>query len=402
MKKMIALLLALILCISFVACSEEETEPTETKETTFTTNPTTDATTTPTVGENTETETPVMQKPIASVSLPEQTNAYTADDGTVILNHSYQYMMMTLSDAEVADKIIIDFMNRVDAKNAAVNSILASAKAAYTPSANWMPYQYAVSYTPERVDSGVLSLLGCDATYHGAHVETVFHSVNYSMVTGNPLSLYNIILDKKFSDQLCEATIADLSKREAELSLFPDYEATVRQYFTGGANDAWYFNAEGLCFFFSPYEIAPYSSGVVTAQIPYENLGGILKEEYFPEERDPVAGKILMLDFNTDNQQMFSQFSELILDEGAHKFLLYTDKAAYDIQIDIGNRSASGTFRPKQTVFASASLTPGDAITVEADLSDNACLRVRYLSGNDYVTALIFLDSETNTPTISA
>ena len=402
MKKIIALLLLLCLCVSFVACSEEEPETTETTETTTVTTPTESTVTEPTTDKETEEDVPVMQRPIASVSLPMQTTTYEADDGAVILNYDYQFMALTLSDAEVADKITIDFLNRVDNTKKTANSVLASAKSAYDSSADWMPYQYTVAYTPKRVDNGVLSLLGCDATYHGAHVEVIFHSVNYSMITGNTLSLYNIIEDKEFSDELCDAVLAYLKENEAELYLYPDYEATVKQQFSGGANDNWYFTADGLCFFFSPYEIAPYSSGVVTAEIPYDKLNGILRAEYFPEERDLIAGKIQMLDFSTENLQMFSQFSELILNEGADKFLLYTDKAAYDIQIDIGSLTASGNFRAKQTVYASASLTPGDAITVEADLSDGACLQVRYLSGEDYVTALITLDSESGSPKISA
>ena len=46
---------------------------------------------------------------------------------------------------------------------------------------------------------------------------------------------------------------------------------------------SWYFSDTGMHFYFSPYEIAPYVVGEVDIEIPYAELRGILKEEYFPE-----------------------------------------------------------------------------------------------------------------------
>ena len=49
-------------------------------------------------------------------------------------------------------------------------------------------------------------------------------------------------------------------------------------------NRHWYFAADGFHIVFDPYEIAPYAAGSITAAVPYSELGGVIKEEYLPEE----------------------------------------------------------------------------------------------------------------------
>lgn len=43
---------------------------------------------------------------------------------------------------------------------------------------------------------------------------------------------------------------------------------------------AFYFSDEGLTFIYEPYAIAPYAAGMPEIVIPYENLKGIVKDEY--------------------------------------------------------------------------------------------------------------------------
>ena len=51
---------------------------------------------------------------LLSVSVPAVTETSSADDGTIIFQYTYQHMSLILPDAAVANKIIIDFLNRVD------------------------------------------------------------------------------------------------------------------------------------------------------------------------------------------------------------------------------------------------------------------------------------------------
>src|SRR5690606_17881768 len=46
------------------------------------------------------------------------------------------------------------------------------------------------------------------------------------------------------------------------------------------ANDNFFFNAEGLGFFYVPYEVAPYAAGVIEIVIPYERLSEYLQPAF--------------------------------------------------------------------------------------------------------------------------
>ena len=59
-------------------------------------------------------ELPVAQAPMISVSVPITTETESAEDGTIIFKYSYQNISLILPDPDVADKIIIDFLNRID------------------------------------------------------------------------------------------------------------------------------------------------------------------------------------------------------------------------------------------------------------------------------------------------
>lgn len=394
MKKLLCILLCICLLFGISACTKPAVNnpPASTAATTLPANTTDIPVDAP------EADAPVEQQPMVSVSMPMQTDLSLADDGTTLLKYNYQYMVLALADPDVADSITLEFLNRVDQTVADRDALLLTATDAYEKSsANWEPYQYTVEYIPQRIDSGVLSLLGCDARFTGAHMEKIYSSVNYSMITGRNLSLYNILNNKSDSDKVCSLAIEALSLQASELNLFEGYEATVKQHFASGINDAWYFSPKGLCFFFSPYDIAPYSSGVVVAEIPYEKLTGILKDEYFPPERATVPGEIQLLPFSAENQEKFTKFSELTLEKDADKFLLYTDKSAYDITIEYGTLSDSNLFHREYTCFALSGLTPGDAITVEANLANDACLHLRYHSGDTVVDKYITADGDSVT-----
>ena len=47
-------------------------------------------------------------------------------------------------------------------------------------------------------------------------------------------------------------------------------------------NENFFFNTDGLAFSYPPYFIAPYSEGNVVLTVPYDELVGVLKDEYLP------------------------------------------------------------------------------------------------------------------------
>lgn len=361
------LLFILIVCIvlNIAGCALHSAEtPADTQLTnSTTTSETATATTAPA-------EEVFDQKPMIAVSLPVVEQTEYASDGALIFRYSCRNMSLIVPDPEVADKVIIDFLNRIDQTTTQAAQILEAAKSAYAVSSQWTPYLCQIGYDPMRIDPGVLSLLGSYASYSGTpHPEKNYLSVNYDLVTGNVLTLSDILTAETSTDTLYPLIIQGLNLQKDEKFLYEGFEDTVKEQFV--RNTAWYFSQTGLCFYFSPYEIAPYASGLITIEIPYDKLSGILNDAYFPTETECGTKELIVDTFSEKDLDKFTQFSEVVLDTSGNKLLLHTEGAVNNIQIDTGSWNVQGTeFTPLQTVFAAYSLTPGDAIMVESTITN--------------------------------
>lgn len=337
----------------------------------------------------------IPQSFLTAVSVPAVTESVRAEDGTVIFNYTHQSMSLTLQDPDVADKVIIDFLGRADGMRETAENILTIAKSEYTSSAaNWIPYICSILYEPTRIDAGVLSLNGTIVTFNGsAHPEQASISANYDLLTGDVLTLASILAPEVTSDGFCQLTLDALAEIAEENYLYSDYEDTVRQRFSqdSSTDEAWFFSETGICFYFSPYEIAPYASGIITVEVPYSKLTGILHDEYFPAEQDAVTGTIIGQRLQDANMDNFQSITELVLDEGGEMALLYTQSMVQDVRIDVGTWDPSGDiFTKTYTAFAADSLSVGEAIMVESLIPDTMPnLRISYQSGEQ--TIIVYL-----------
>jgi hypothetical protein len=150
--------------------------------------------------------------------------------------------------------------------------------------------------------------------------------------------------------------------------------------------DSWYLSDTGLCFYFAPYEIAPYNAGTVVAQIPYELLNGLLKDAYFPEEQVDLAGTVTVTGFSQADLSGYTQFAELILDPKGDELLLCVDGAVKNLRIEVGQWQKDGTFITEATVFASATLCQTDALMLQLSSSEFDVIRVTYESDGTIVS----------------
>lgn len=328
-----------------------------------------------------------QQLPMTSISLPLIQTRQNADDGTLLISCAYQQVTTPiLQDADVAEAVALDLMNRIDLVSATAGTLAAQAKNNYSGQTNWVPYSCRVSYDPMRLDSGVLSLYGQTVTYAGGiHPDYAGVSVTYDLVNGSVLSLGDLLTDGCTSETLSNLVIEALNGLGSNYYLYSDFEESVAARFgSNWAQDgSWYLSREGLCFYFSPYDIAPYATGMVVATVPYEKLVGLLEDAYFPVERLTVNGTVEATLFEDAELDSYSQFSEAILDPEGTRFLLHTQGTVYDVRLEQGQWSADGAvFTPDCTVFAASSLTPGDAIMVQAMFPDVLSpLRLTYRSG---------------------
>lgn len=378
MKKYISILLVLVMLFTLCACRRKKPEPTDTS---VSSNSTTES-------QNTTEDTGdiIEFTDMVAVSVPAVTETTKASDGTVLFEYTYQNMALVLNNEDVANKIILDFLNRVDTTKLPADSIKESAKSAYPSAKDWIPYLYSITYSPVRIDGNVLSLFGNHVVYNGAfHPDRTCVSATYNLQTGEALSLADIMDPQASLEGICQLVLDVLGKKETELSLDPGYEEIVKQRFKTDIShdESWCFTADGLCFYFAPYEIAPYITGVVHAEIPYSSLKNIVKAEYLPARRAQVSGKLTVEDFDVNKVEQFTRIAETVLNKDGNMYMVYTNDKVQDVKIRITDANNS------YTAFATYGLMPGDCIMVQADDSMLAKIEISYTSGNKTQTAKI-------------
>ncbi len=373
-----------------------------------TTSPLVDTTLPPVTTEFSELIVPPSPNPetVYSISMPITTEADLAEDGTEYFHYSYQTMNLTVPDREVADKVIIDFLSRVESTREDAGRIHDLAQAAYTArTPRFQPYFYQIQYNPARIDQGVLSLFGQIVTVSDAgHASTESISANYNMVTGDVLTLGSILYQADRKEDIAQLVIKDLESRE-ELALYDDFRDTVRDRFRRdeSTDEDFYFSSYGLCFYFSPYEIAPYVYGTVEVEIPYNKLTGLIGDEFFPDERILSSGHLNAMDFDKADLQDYDQFAEIVVDSGADMVLLTADSTLQDIKIlQLIWTKGDATYTQTKTIFASNVLTAQNAILLEADFSSNQPpFLITYLQNGELCSRFLAFDAATREYTLT-
>lgn len=341
-----------------------------------------------------EDATPVyLQQPMISVSMPLVTE-YTTVNNTDIFYYTYQNIYLSVQDQQIADSIIIDYLNRLDRTHAFSQDLSQQATETYSDGNTWNTHFLEHTLSPTRIDAGVLSLYGHKVVYTGGqHAEQEGISANYNMLTGEVLTLGSILSHADVMDELCALTTEAFDELTSTLSLFEDYPEVVAQRFTRDPSydEDWFFTNDGLAFYFAPYEIAPYTSGVVTVEIPYEKLIGIITDEFFPAETDYSEGTVIATTLSEIEIDSFTQIAELELNFDGELIFLYCDGLVRDVKIETGKWDESNTnYLVDCTVFSSTTLSPGDGITIQAHISDTQpALKLSYRTGNDYVEQFI-------------
>lgn len=389
MKRPFSIILCLCLALAAGGCAQDPEVPETTGNL-----PTTNVIITP----PTEPAPPeIIQQPMHAIAMPTVTESTLAEDGTLLFTKTYQKFQLLMSNTEVSDIISTDLQSRLGTALYDAADIEATARISYDPQAPWSPYLMEVTYTPTRIDQAVLSLFGNHLSYRGSiHPSLITESITYDLATGNALTLGDILADEVDGTDICGLIVEALAPR-AEQDLYGDHQEVLQDRFSHNYEGLvdWYFSRTGLCFHFSPYDIAPYSSGTIIAEIPYEKLTGIILEKYLPATQEVPTGSIYAETFLEDDAERFPFIANVELDPNGTKILLHPDATVTDIRIECGSWSSDGTlYIPSSTVFAADSIGLGNAIVVTAGLSEtDPVLRLVYRSGNLEVSAIITYDA---------
>ena len=378
MKKILSILLCTAVLLCLPACKDtDETVPTTTQAIAVTTSEST-------LPEETLPQVDLPHIPVAAVTLTPTTEAEILPDGTVLFEYNYPTIHLALPDGEMAETVMLDFLNRIDATGAQAQQVKEAAEEFYTGKAGWNTYFYNLTFSPMRIDAGLLSLYGMESSYSGGmHPNHNACAVNYDLTTGKALKLRHILTADASADKLT-SLICSVLAQEAD-SLFSDYALCVEDRFAGdfGADEQWYLSDTGLCFFFSPYEVAPYNAGTIIAELPYEDLTGILLDDFFPHETVITKGTIRLQALeDLAGLNNYSNYSEITLDSGGTSVLISTNSLVYQVKVELGEWNADGTvFTPYSTVFAANAMNRDDAIILKASLSEGLPnIRIQFTS----------------------
>ncbi len=382
MKKLIFILLGVTLSVS-VACLlafavysqlsgallAGASEPSQSAETAVPTDP---AATAATSGGETL---PVSRLPIETISLamPIVTEQDLADDGEVVFTATFQDVILSLPDSQLAAAVTLDLLQQLDGDAAKAAALQAQAYQDYEGQEGWEAYTHSILLSAQRLDTIVLSLYGTESFADAVEAQSSYISVSYDLLYGTRLTLSDVLSEESTAADALEAAILSCLAEQAE-SLYEDYAATVQEGFPSllSADSGWYFTVQGLAVYYEPYTLAPGGLGVVVAEVPYSSLTGILLDAYFPAELDWTSGSISVSD-----AAQAEITAEVPCEPAAQAVYLTAEGAVYNLSLTQGHRIGS-RFVSDAVVFQANILQYGDCICLYAQLSESGELLLCY------------------------
>lgn len=383
MKKMVALLLIFGVILGGVGCSEPQVqEPTQTPQL-QTRDVVVEGPTVPLEG-------PVTDLPLYGVVMEPVNEVLRAEDGTELYKCSYPKLRVILDGCDAEETVAADIASRTAAFYQDAEAIRHSAQTDQGSAQVRMAYYAQMDSTLARLDGAVMSLFEQYEFYSGGtHPSQTTGSVTYDLSDGRVLTLGDILVEgwswEALADKVCQAL------QDKASTLYPDYEAVIRDRFSRNMDGSreWFLSGEGLCFHFSPYDIAAPYAGVVTAVVAYKELEGLLREDYFPQTATANGSVYVEL---CDREPTCDCLVQLGLDPQGERILFYPDAAVTQLRIEVGQQTAEG-FAPEALVFAAGTMGPGDGVCLQTDL-EGGTLRLTYCSGGQEVSAVVQYDSE--------
>ena len=92
--------------------------------------------------------------------MPITVKSSYAEDETLIFEYIYQFPHLIMPDRDVAEKIIINFLERKELHDNSADALYLDAQSANHKVSSFVPYAYRMQYNPTRIDQGVLSMYG--------------------------------------------------------------------------------------------------------------------------------------------------------------------------------------------------------------------------------------------------
>lgn len=135
----------------------------------------------------------------------------------------------------------------------------------------------------KRADTIAVSFMQGICNYSGgAHPNYYYKGINFDTETGEEIELSEVIRDYDRLPQIFQEKLEEK---------YPDtyfFEENLEEYFNGYEceNYEWTLGYDGITFYFSPYEIASFADGLLTATITFEEDKELFEEKYMAVPKD--------------------------------------------------------------------------------------------------------------------
>lgn len=225
-----------------------------------------------------------------------------------------------------------------------------------------LSYYCAPSVT--RCDTRVLSaVFDVSQDIGGIHADSTRTSRSYNADNGSLLTLADIAKNeeqlKTFIKNYVIGLAAGDDYKEGGVSiLFDDFESTINDLVDAGAN--WYFSDGGLVFYANPYDIAPYSRGVLLFEIPYSALEEFIDEGFMPVEYEGENGMLLADDGDKLDRSSLNILGTVTVDEDGQSVVLSAEETVYNVKIYTSGRM----------LWQRNYLTTGEGVEVKSFIPD--------------------------------
>ena len=159
---------------------------------------------------------------------------------------------------------------------------------------DYMSYYYDHDISVTRADTRVLSFCDLQSSFSGgAHPNSWYETRNYNPLTGQLLSLQDVLNDPDSLPELLEKVLKEDVYSEA--FLYDDLAAAIREEManTGTYTDSvtgeeieiqpgpgFTLGYDSITFWFSPYDITSYAAGGITETLCFEDYPDLVKAEY--------------------------------------------------------------------------------------------------------------------------
>ena len=228
--------------------------------------------------------------------------------------------------------------------------------------------QIALSYycapSVTRCDTRVLSaVFDVSQDIGGIHADSTRTSRSYNADNGSLLTLADIAKNEEQLKTIIKNYVIGLAAgddyKEGGVSiLFDDFESTINDLVDAGAN--WYFSDGGLVFYANPYDIAPYSRGVLLFEIPYSALEEFIDEGFMPVEYEGENGMLLADDGDKLDRSSLNILGTVTVDEDGQSVVLSAEETVYNVKIYTSGRM----------LWQRNYLTTGEGVEVKSFIPD--------------------------------